>query len=264
MDKIPPAANAKVTRYSLKYNEKDITITIHETDMSITIYVGNDSLYCIDAKILKTVNGELYEVGYLSKIGGCEDSLIKVLLSYIQSNYPVGAVSFSDMSWAYGQINLAAFNYLTVRRVWFEDIYDGFASARVSASASAADIVYEQKLFYRQLEFKLLDKKQKTPWEQISAYIPVDKLSLPVEEVRELYMKAATWQDFFRPIVERLGEKERVYMIFSSWFHAFVTGYLGMSYISLQYILPVKDYGVEYTVKEDNPKSTEASGSLQA
>jgi hypothetical protein len=262
MDKIPAAANAKVARYSLKYNEKDMTMTIHETDMSITIYVGNDSLYCIDAKILKKVNGELYEVGYLTKIGGCED-YIKVVLSYIHSNYPVGAVSFSDMSWAYGQINLAAFNYLTVRRVWFEDIYDGFASACVSASA--ADIVYEQKLFYRQLEFKLLDKKQKTPWEQLGAYIPVDKLSLPVEEVRELYMKAATWQDFFRPIVERLGEKEKekVYMIFSPWFHAFVTGYLGISYISLQYILPVKDYGV-YTVKEDNPKSTEASGSLQA
>ena len=262
MNKIPSAvnasANAKVRTYSLRYDEKDIIMTIHENDMSISIYVGDKN--SIDAKLLKKVNGELYEVGNLSKIGGCEDSM-KALLSYIHSNYPsVGVMRFSDMTCLYGDIHLAAFNYLTSRRVWFEDTLDGFGSAEtVTASA---DIFYEQKLFYRQLEFKLLEKKQKTPWEQLGAYIPVDKLSLPVEEVREVYIKAAIWQDFFRPIVEKLGEKACI--VFSPWFHAFVTGYLGMSYISLQYILPVKDYGVGYTVKEDNPKSTEAWGSLQA
>jgi len=230
-----------VTR-SINYGDESTVLTIHETDTSISIYVGDKNL--IDAKLLKTVNGELYEVGYLSKIGVCEDSLIKVLLSYIHSNYAVEALRFSDMTWVYGDIHLTAFKYLTMSKTWYEDNF--------------GSVDEQSKLFYKLLDSKLLEKKQKTSWEQLGAYIPVDKLSLPVEEVRDLYMKAATWQDFFRPIVETLGE--RAFLLFSPWFHGFVTAYLGVSYISLEYILPVKDYGVVYAVKEDNPKSTEAWG----
>jgi hypothetical protein len=232
MDKILCEKGDTVTVHLLNYGDESTVMKIHETNMSISIYVGDKNL--IDAKLLKTVNGDLYEVGYLSKICVCEDSLIKVLLSYIHSNYPVDALRFSDMTWVYGDIHLAAFKYLTVSKRWYEDNFGGVEDEQIN-------------LFYKLLDSKLLEKKQKTSWEQLGAYIPVDKLSLPVEEVRELYMNAATWQDFFRPIVETLGEK--VYLIFSPWFHGFVTAYLGVSYISLEYILQVKDYGVAYVVR---------------
>jgi hypothetical protein len=254
--KIPPAKQGvRVTTKLVKSSTKRMIMTIHESDRSVTIYVGNATIYCIDVQILKKVNGEFYDVGNLSKIrwdkvcsladdfqkGTDSIMLLKLVISYIHSNYPVvTSLRFTDMSTKEcddgSQINLAALKYLTVGKTWYEDNF-------------GASIDEERRDFYNILGKQLLEKKQKTSWEQLKTVIPIDKLFLPEEEVKDLYTKARTWQEFLNPILQRHG-KVKTCMVFSPWFDVFVFGYLRISFISLQYSLPIKDHGIEYTVSD--------------
>ena len=106
--RIPPLkGGAKMTIRYIKSGSKNMVMTLHETDTSITIYVGNRTIYCIDVQLLKKVNGELYDVGNLSKIRCIDDfekgtdsiMIMKLVISYIHSNYPiVKTLRFTDLS----------------------------------------------------------------------------------------------------------------------------------------------------------------------
>ena len=60
-------------------------------------------------------------------------------------------------------------------------------------------------------------------------------------------MRSSTWQEFFYPIVQKLGVSKTC-ITFSPWFNQFASGYLKINFISLQYSLPVKDHGISYTM----------------
>jgi hypothetical protein len=72
-------------------------------------------------------------------------------------------------------------------------------------------------------------------------------MEIPEDEIKELYEKTSRWQDFFYPIVERLG-KSKTCILFAPWFDRFVRTYLRISFISLRYSLPVKDHEIPYTM----------------
>jgi hypothetical protein len=249
----PPKEDAKVSVISINVGSKKMIMTIHETVRSITIYVGNKTVYCIDVMLEKAITGELYDTGYLSKIrwdkvctldndfekGNDSIMLVKLILSYINSHYPsVKSLRFTDLSTKEcddgSTINLAALKYLTNGKTWYEEKF-------------GASVDEERKLFFDIMNKQLLEKKKNTSWDLLKTRIPVDKLSIPEDEVKDLYMRSSTWQEFFYPIRERLGVS-RTCIIFSPWFNQFASGYLKISYISLQYSLPVKDHGIPYTM----------------
>ena len=254
--KIPPAKQgARITIKRITVGIKRMIMTIHETDMSITIYVGNATVYCIDVQILKKINGELYDIGNLNKIrwdkvcslnddfkkGTDSILLLKLVISYIYLKYPsVKTMRFTDMSTKEcddgSKINLAALKYLTVGKTWYEDNF-------------GASIDEQSRVFYDILSKQLLEKKKNTSWEELQTVIPTKKLDFPEEDIKNLFLKSTTWQDFFNPILKRLG-KIKTCIVFSSWFDTFVSGYLRISFISLQYSLPVKDYDIQYIISE--------------
>lgn len=251
----PPKQGARVTRKLVTVGIKRMIMTIHETDNSITIYVGNPRIYCIDVQLLKMINGDLYDRGNLSKIrwdkvcslddnfekGTDSTMLLKLVISYIHSTYPmVKTLRFTDMSTKEcddgSNINLAALKYLTVGKTWYEDNF-------------GATIDEERKAFYDTLGRQLLEKKHNTSWDKLKTVVPVNKLGIPEDEVKSLYTKATTWQDFFNPIIQRIGKVQGC-ITFSPWFDGFVWGHLSMSFISLQYTLPIKDHGIQYVVSD--------------
>lgn len=251
---IPPAKNGAIISVKrISVGLKRMVMTIHETESSITIYIGNAKIYCVDVQLLKKVNGKFYDTGNLNKIrwdkvcslnddfkrGTDSVMLLKLVISYIHLKYPeVKHLRFTDLSTKEcddgSSINLAALKFLTVGKTWYEDNF-------------GASIDEQSEMFYKTLLKQILEKKKS--WETIKTVIPVSKLSLPEEYLENLYNKAETWQEFFNPILDKLG-RVRTCILFSPWFNSFVLGYLRMSYISLQYSLPVKDHGIDYVIGE--------------
>lgn len=136
----PPKGDAAVTILPISIGSKKMIMTIHETDRSIKLYIGNKTVYCIDVLLEKAITGELYDTGYLSKIrwdkvcsldnefekGKDSVMLVKLIISYINSNYPsVKKLRFTDLSTKEcddgSSINLAALKYLTLGKTWYED-----------------------------------------------------------------------------------------------------------------------------------------------
>ena len=249
----PKASQQVYTKYVTVRNKKMI-MTFHESDTSITIYIGNSRIYCIDVQLLKKVNGEFYDQGHLTKIrwdrvcslndnfekGTDSVMILKLILTYIFNTYPIKSMTFTDLSTKEcddgSKINLAALKYLTVGKTWYEDNF----GASIDESSS---------VFYSSLLKQLTTKKLNTTWEQLRGYIPMKSIPIEESKLQELYEKAGTWQEFFNPILQELG-KSRLCKIFSPWFDTFVMGFLRMNYISLVYVLPIKDYGIRYTLSD--------------
>lgn len=254
--KIPiPKLNTDIKRYNISVGDKNMIMTIHQTETSITFYCGNRTVYCIDIQLLKKANGQLYDTGNLTKIrwdrvcslnddfrkGTDSIMLLKLLIQYIHNNYStVVTLRFTDFSTKQcddgSSINLAALKYLTVGKTWYEEHF-------------GASVDEDSIIFYRELESKIQKKKTDTPWEQLKTVIPVNKLGIPIEELESLYNQSNSWQVFFNTILTKLGKQE-LCIKFSPWFNNFVSGYLRMSYISLSYCLPVSNIGIDYKISE--------------
>ena len=249
----PPKEGAKVTIRSISVGKKRMIMTIHETSGSITIYVGNRTVYCIDVFLEKNLLGKILPLGNLSKLrwdkvctldddfekGKDSVMLLKLVISFIHSNYPsVKEIIFTDLSSKEcddgNTISLAALKYLTVGKTWYEETF-------------GASLDKGQISFYDNMEKQLLEKKKNITWGYLKEIMPAGKMEIPEDEIKELYEKTSRWQDFFYPIVERLG-KSKTCILFAPWFDRFVRTYLRISFISLRYSLPVKDHEIPYTM----------------
>jgi hypothetical protein len=66
----------------------------------------------------------------------------------------------------------------------------------------------------------------------------VQIISIPLNEIKELFMNATTWQEFFVPLIERAEFNEA----FSEFFNRFVRIYVGLSHLAFKYCIPVRSY----------------------
>jgi len=191
---------------------------IYEDDKYIII-----ESYGIEVKLVKTINGDLYDTGYIRIIYETDIKSIQYMISYIHSNYPVITLNFKD-DCVKGGIHVCLLRYLTSGNSWYEDNF------------GKSDIICNS--FYEHIE-KHLEKK--VYWDEFFNIMWVHTLSIPLDEIKELYIKASTWQEFFRPLVERVEFNKE----FSDFFNRFVRIYIGLSHQAFEYCIPVRGYLID-------------------
>ena len=192
----------------------------------MNIYEDNNyiKIVCeyIEVTLLKTINGELYDIGDIRIIGNASVPLIQSVISYIHSKYPVTTLRFKDTCVKDGDI-MCLFNYLTLGNSWYEDNF----------GKSTDDMCI---FFYDELNKRLLEKKNNTSWEDFLNIMWIHNLSIPLDDIKELYIKASSWQVFFRSLRQRIKSEE-----FSECINRFIRIYIG-NYHAFEYCIPVRPY----------------------
>lgn len=244
-------------RKLVKFNNKTAVMTIDESDVSYTIYIGNPEIYCIDSLIEKPKYSDSPETGHLSKIrydsecslehdferGVDTNNLLKILLTYIARNFKqVKSLTFQDLSTRDCDngmpVNLALMTYLWKGQTWYQKNFGAYLEG------------YNKERFDT-LEKKFQEKKKNglVTWNIMKNMMPLD-LPLPEDEMKQYFESAEIWQEFFKPIVDKIGIAAFCNFI-SGWIDRFILQFFNVPFISIQYNLPVKEYNdIQFTISD--------------
>jgi len=242
-------------RKLVTFNNKSAIITIDETDFSYTIYIGNPEIYCIDVLISKEQQSDTSETGHLSKLrydSTCSlehdfkrevdtNNLLKILLTYIARNYKyVKSLTFQDLSERTCDngmpVNLALMTYLWKGQTWYQKNFGAYLEG------------YNKERF-EEYETKFQENKSKVTWAGLKSMM-TPTFPLPEDEMKQYFESAKTWQEFFRPIVDKIGIAAFCNFI-SNWIETFFLHFFRVPFISIQYNLPIKEYNdVQFTISD--------------
>ena len=178
----------------------------------------------IEIKLVKTIYGKLYDVGHMRIIGDVSVKSIQENISYIHSMYPVTSLEITDEC-VKGGIYVSLLRYLTTENSWYEDNFGKTTE-------------YMCNVFYENQKILLNNKKAQISWEDFMNITFIQIISIPLNETKELFMKATTWQEFFVPLIERAEFNEA----FSEFFNRFARIYVGLSHLAFKYCIPVRSY----------------------
>lgn len=261
----PPRGLLKTTREKVvvdtiinnKPRKKIMIITTYESQNSITIYIGNRDIYCIDAQILKNSYSGIYETGLLTKArwdmecsldepfkkGVDSIIIIKLLLTYIKDKYPtVKELLFTDMSTKEcdngSSVNLAGMKVFTDGKTWYETHLD----------VTMDDIHKNQYNIMKEYAEK---KKKELSFNTFMSFTntSINKLPIPEEILEEKYNTSSTWQEFFSFIRNSIGvEKYCIWLSTNSWFDNFIFAVLKFQTLGIQFIFEPKQYNISYTI----------------
>jgi hypothetical protein len=249
---------------------KSLLMTTHETQTSIIIYIGGHDVYCIEAQILKDTSTNDSSIGNFTKIrfdvacslehnfarGHDTNMLLKLLLTYILHTYPtVKTMRFNDHSFR--------------RNECFSSSDDENASVRTCENGYSVELshmlyIISGKTWYEKNFGAYLDSFDREKWnileqnfQQMKSHIswntmkdiitsefPIDALSL-----QKQYESATTWQEFFGPLATQIGIAQFCNFI-APWLYRFIQTYFRFNFIAATYILPVRDYNIEYTISD--------------
>lgn len=235
--------------------KKVMIITTYETAGTITIYIGSRDIYCIDVQLLKNKDLSTVTTGYLTKArwdsvcsidepfskGSDTILMIKLLINYINDKYPdVKELKFNDMSTKTcddgNSVSLAAMKLLTDGKTWYESHFD----------IKLNDI---SDTLYKQLKTDITNKKKEISFDNFSMYSNINFLNIPDSELRELYNKSNTWQEFFSEIRNIIGvSKLCIWLSKNNWFDIFLNIFLKINISTIQFLLNIKQYN-EITYK---------------
>lgn len=252
---IPPPKHGVIPiRKSVKIGSKSMVMTIHESDTSITIYVGGKDVYCIDIQIMKSNLYEDSSIANFNKIrfdvdcslgsnfvrGIDTNMILKFVITYIHNTYPfVKEMLFNDASTRTCDngfnVNLSNMSYLLYGITWYQKHFDAYIKDKNDINKVNQNI----KLFQ--------EKKKILPWD----YIKDSFTSFPISEseMKELYKNTSTWQDFFMAINNRIGISQFCIFI-SPWIENFINRFLKLNFMFIQFHLPIKDYKIDYSITE--------------
>jgi hypothetical protein len=253
----PPRDVIKTTREKVvvetliknKLRKKVMIITTYETINTITIYIGNHDIYCIYVQLLKDVNTNIVNMGYLTKArwdavcsieepfsnGADTIMMIKLLVSYIKDKYPnVYGLMFNDMSTKTcddgSSVSLASMKFLTDGKTWYESHFDTSIN---SINKYAYDMMKENANI----------KKEELSFDNFSMYSNINYLQLSNDELKDIYNNSKTWQEFFSKIRSLIGiSKLCIWLGKNNWFDIFLNVILKINISTIQFILDVKKY----------------------
>lgn len=250
-------SHMKVRSLALKVGSKTLRMVIHESDNYITFFIGGHTKYCIHGFILKQDSPmskyDDISIGEFSKIhhnlecslehdfkrGADTNMILKVFLSYIHTHYSyVKYLKFDDASnrnCDNGRIvDLAEMSYITTGKTWYEKNF----GAKLSESS---------RILFDRVERKFQEMKSTVAWEPFSANLEKGKDSpIPILEIKDMYEKAATWQDFFGPLREKMGI-EKFCPFVAPWLEEFMHSYFKMKFIKFEYLMPLEPNKISFT-----------------
>jgi hypothetical protein len=232
-----------------KYTKKTMIITTYETINTITIYIGNYDIYCMDVQLLKDSISGTVNTGYLTKVrwdsvcsidepfkNGIDTIImIKALILYINDNYSnVKYLLFNDKSTRIcddgNSVSLAAMKFLTDGKTWYEDHFD-------------ISIDDNNKYIYDKIKKNTTSIKNQLSFDTFSMYSNIKYLNISDEILKESYNNSHTWQVFFSFIRDKIGiSKLCIWLSKNNWFDIFINTILRMNLSSIQFMLDIKKY----------------------
>jgi hypothetical protein len=243
-----------------KLHKKTMIITVFETINTISIYIGNRDIYCMDVQLLKDKETWTVTSGQLTKVrwdsvcsigepfGTGTDTIlmVKTLVSYINDNYPnVRQLVFNDMSTRIcdngNSVSLAAMKLLTCGKTWYESHFD-----------TTLDTFNDT--LYTHIKKSITGKKHELSFDKFSMYSNIQYLEIPNGVLRELYDNSKTWQEFFSEILNTIGiSKLCIWFSKNNWLDIFLHTILNINISSIQFILNIKKYDeIQYKVIKNN------------
>lgn len=270
---IPPKSAGPPKIRTLRVHSKTLKLTEYETPDAYTLFIGGHDLYCIEAMIYKQNSnyvkllGFPANIGHLSKIyynincslennfqrGLDTNRILLLMCSYIRKRFPyVDTVSFTDASYRKCDngidVELSEMSYLRNGKTWYEKNYGAYMNS--------ADIPK-----FKKMEDKIKSIKGTMPWNLFKQYIR-GELPYPEDDMKTVFENAATWQDFFGPLSDKMGISEFCIFV-APWLHTFFESISGYNFSSAKYYidmvkLPALDYtegnyvhgGKRYTRKQ--------------
>ena len=256
MPNIPKNQEGYAERHEIvNIGPNKLLMTIRTGVTDDLIYMGSKKVYCIYALVPKYIDeapdeqidtGTFQELKYDNQCAlgdnlatGVDSTLlVKLMVTYIARKYPyIKELRFSDASYKTcddgTRTELSEMTYLTIGKTWYEKHFDAFVEYD-SNSSYTRDMEYVQQ------------KKNTTTWDHLLKRIPSLR---KFEDMRGIYENATTWQEFFSAVRDRLGGIAQFCMFASKWLHIFTTQYLRLRFTKYTYILPIKDYGIQYTTE---------------
>ena len=194
-------------KYSIQVQDSTYILTKRWSDSSILLYIGGKYNYCLECQLFTDKSfmasftditlGDLPHVYYEEEcrldapfLRGIDTRrILYLVISYIQNTYPtIRGLTFTDKSYRDcddGQtVDLAILYYLIYKKTWY-------------MSVLGAEFVNEQDRFkFEKAEAAFDATKGKMPWDGFKDFITV-KLPIPEDEMKSMYDKAETWQEFF-------------------------------------------------------------------
>jgi hypothetical protein len=242
--------------YGNTIRKKVMIITTYETINTITIYIGNRDIYCIDVQLLKDNETNTVNTGYLTKArwdsvcsieepfsnGADTIIMIKLLVTYIHDNYPnVSELLFNDMSTKTcddgNSVSLAAMKVFTDGKTWYESHFD-------------ISIDPNNKYIYDTMKENITIKKQEITFDKFSMYSNINYLQISNDKLNKLYNNSQTWQEFFSKIRDEIGvSKLCIWLSKNNWFDIFLNTILKVNISTIQFMLTIKKYNeIKYRI----------------
>lgn len=257
----PPRDVIKTTRDKVIVNTminnkprtKVMIMTIFESENSVTIYIGDSNIYCIDCQIIKNKESGNYESGILTKArwdincslddpfekGTDSIIIIKLLLTYIKDTYPsVKHILFTDLSTKDcddgSSVSLVGMKVFTDGKTWYESHFD----------------VYMDKLYkdlYKAMMSNATEKKSNMSFKTFMGYSTTYNLNISLDILESKYNNSNTWQEFFSYIRNTIGVSNYCkWLSKNNWFDNFIFAVLKFQTLGLQFIFEPKKYNISY------------------
>lgn len=238
----------------VKIGRKSLLLTIHESADSYLLYVGGRDLFCIQAQIFKedSIYARLTDIkiGNLPHLyyniecslehdfqrGIDTNNIVRFLLSYVANTYPyVTQLSFTDASYRTCDtgtvVPLPELSYLTSGETWYQKNFGATLGEKWKAEFQEAGTHFQAV-------------KKLIPWKTLTS----DYFGDLDGDAEELFNRAATWQDFFRGIRDRMGAAE--FCKFAApWIVAFMHQFMPFPFSRATYFMPVRGDLVEYELQ---------------
>ena len=256
----PPSSYISKNIFRVGVGNKNLKMTIFETENIINIYIGGPTLYCIHASINKEnsvfVQRGIYDksVGTIEQIyynrecslehnfarGVDTNMIILLVCQYIRDNYPyVSYLKFNDASSRTCDngtaTSLAAMTYLYSGLTWYQKNFEAIMAPNAVAKFNNLIEAYNAR-------------KQQYTWAAFREIFIKGPLPLSEEEMQEMYEVATTWRDFFGPLKERIKVFAFCNFI-SPWLPKFIADILKHEFMSIPYMFVLERLRpVEYTL----------------
>jgi hypothetical protein len=251
-----PKYGTKITRKKLILGKMDYILTIHETDSSITYFIGGKNIYCADIQIAKNMDGTFSDKASLSKIrkddacyvGGVYEEgvttaeIFKFALQLLYDMYPnVKSLRFNDTSYIHCDngfpMTLATLKLLTNGKTWYQNTF------------GAKFISPDDEKFLEKELVRMNKIKQETSFNTFSNKFPIKSINLPIEEIEIMYNTSSTWQDFLKGIENKIG-KHAFCDVLSERYELFVNDFLSVPKMEYyQFVVAIQNIGQNYKIQ---------------
>ena len=245
---IPRKESGTVTKKTiLKVGSKSLLLTIHENAFSIMLYIGGHDLYCVNVFLSKSdnlISGDLVHIYYNVNCslehnfqrGIDTNMIICLLMSYISRMYPlIETLKFNDASFRVCDnkyiVELPQMNYITSGKTWYEKHFGVYLDTK-------------EKERFLEYERKFQAAKKTTSWAYFRSFI-TSELPFSEEEAEKLYDSVDSWQEFFRPVLDKIGISQFCIFV-SPWLNTFFLKFFKKSFVSFDYLMPITN-SVKFT-----------------